>query len=132
MCEKLEDIKISVKKIKSNSIQIKVDLYEVFLSHIFLSSILFYEYTNTIFLQICGISLTRIKEFRKYCPKISLSGEDKATGEFLRSKLLINGFNEACKNIAAIYLKVGYEYMGAIRFRKTTKGNLPHLSYILC
>ena len=41
MCEKLEDIKISVKKIKSNSIQIKVDLYEFCLSGI-IYCLLFY------------------------------------------------------------------------------------------
>ena len=46
--------------------------------------------------------------------------------------MLINGFNEACKNIAASYLKVGDESMSAIRFRTTAKGNLPHLSYIFC
>ena len=45
--------------------------------------------------------------------------------------MLINGFNEACKNIYASYLKVGDESMSAIRFRMTAKDNLPHLSYIL-
>ena len=45
--------------------------------------------------------------------------------------MLIAGFNAACKNIAASFLKVGDESMGAIRFRTTAKGNLPHLSYIL-
>ena len=38
----------------------------------------------------------------------------------------------ACKNIAASFLKVGDESMSAIRPRTTAKGNLPHLSYILC
>ena len=37
----------------------------------------------------------------------------------------------AYKNIAASFLKVGYESMSAIRFHTTAKGNLPHLSYIL-
>ena len=45
-------------------------------------------------------------------------------------KLLFDGFNTACKNIAASFLKVGDESMSAIRFRTTAKGNLPHLSYI--
>ena len=44
---------------------------------------------------------------------------------------LIDGFNAACKNIAASFLKVEDESMSAIRFRTTTKGNLPHLSDIL-
>ena len=47
-------------------------------------------------------------------------------------KLSIDGFNEAFKNIAAIYLRVGDDYMSAIRFRRTKTGNLPHLSYIFC
>ena len=45
-------------------------------------------------------------------------------------KILIDGFNVVCKNIAASSLKVGDESMSAIRFRTTAKGNLPHLSYI--
>ena len=46
--------------------------------------------------------------------------------------MLISGLNEACNNIAESYLKVGNESTGTIRFRTTAKGNLPHLSYILC
>ena len=42
----------------------------------------------------------------------------------------INGFGEACKNIAASYLKVGDESTGKIRFQTTA--NLPHFSYICC
>ena len=45
-------------------------------------------------------------------------------------KILIDGFNVVCKNIAASSLKVGDESMSAIRFRTKAKGNLPHLSYI--
>ena len=52
------------------------------------------------------------------------------TDEWWRAKKLFDGFNTACKNIAASFLKVGDESMSAIRFRTTTKGNLPHLSYI--
>ena len=44
--------------------------------------------------------------------------------------MLINGINEACKNIPSIYLKVGDDSMNAILFQTTEKGNLPHLSYI--
>ena len=50
----------------------------------------------------------------------------------VEGKLLIGGFNMACKNIAAIFLKVGYESTSAIRFRTKAKGNLPHFSYIFC
>ena len=45
--------------------------------------------------------------------------------------MLIHGFNEACKNIYSIYLKVGDDSMSAILFRTMAKGNLPHLYYIL-
>ena len=44
--------------------------------------------------------------------------------------MLTYGFNEACKNISAKYLKVGDESMGAISFQTTVKGNLAHLSCI--
>ena len=47
-------------------------------------------------------------------------------------KLLIYGFNKACSNIAASHLKVRDESMSAIQFRTTSKGDLPHLSYISC
>ena len=52
------------------------------------------------------------------------------TDECCRAKHLFDGFNTACKNIAASFLKVGDESMSAIRFRTTAKRNLPHLSYI--
>ena len=52
------------------------------------------------------------------------------TDEWWRAKHLFDGFNSASKNIAASFLKVGDEWMSAIRFWTTAKGNLPHLSYI--
>ena len=55
---------------------------------------------------------------------------DKATYEWWKEKLLIDGLNAACKNIDASFLKVRDESMSAIRFWNTSKGNLPHLSYI--
>ena len=54
----------------------------------------------------------------------------KATYEWWRKKFLIDGFNAACKNIAASFLKVGDEPMSAIRFWTMAKGNVPHLSCI--
>ena len=53
------------------------------------------------------------------------------TDEWWRAKNLFNGFNTACKNIAASFLKVGDESMSAIWFRTTAKGNLTHVLYIL-
>ena len=55
---------------------------------------------------------------------------DINTDELWRAKHLFDGFNSACKKIAASFLKVGDESMSVIRFRTTSKGNLPHLSYI--
>ena len=54
--------------------------------------------------------------------------EEKATDEWWREKLLIDGFNAACKNIDASFLKVGGDSMSAIRFQTIVKGNLTHLS----
>ena len=52
------------------------------------------------------------------------------TDEWWREKHIFDGFNTACKNIAASFLKLGDESMSAIRFWTTVKGNLPHLSYM--
>ena len=56
---------------------------------------------------------------------------DKEEYYWWRERLLIDGFNEACSNIAASYLKVGDESMSAIQFQTKSKGKLPDLSYIL-
>ena len=70
-----------------------------------LSSLLFYDYTTPPPRQICVISLTRGNEFRKYWPKVFESKEENATDEWWRGGWgLIDGFNEACKNIYARYL----------------------------
>ena len=55
---------------------------------------------------------------------------DKKEYEWWMSRLSIDGFNEACSNIAASYLKVGDDSMSAIRFFTTSKEDLPHLYYI--
>ena len=41
--------------------------------------------------------------------------------------MLIGGFKEACKNIAASYPKVEDEFMSVICFQTTAKGDLPPL-----
>ena len=56
--------------------------------------------------------------------------EEKATDEWWKEKLLIDGFNVACNNISDSSLKVGDESISAISFQTTAKGNLPHLFYI--
>ena len=42
-------------------------------------------------------------------------------------RVLIDGFNDSCKNIAASYMKVRDESMSIIRFCTTQKGN-----YLTC
>ena len=70
-------------------------------------------------------------DYRKYWPQGFESEADKNTYEWWRLKLLLGGFNTACKNIAASFLKVGDESMSEIRFWTTAKRDLPHLSYII-
>ena len=97
-----------------------------------LSSLLFYEYTNTLFpRQVCDISLTRGKELRNYWPKGFDWEKEKATDEWWRAELLIDGFNESLNNISVSSLKVGDESISVIRFPTTAKGGLPHFSFIL-
>ena len=107
-------------------------MYEVCLSYNIFFLIFYFKtiLTNFFSHQISGIYLTRGKEFRKYWPQRFESEADKAKDEWWREIFLIDDFNAACKNIADSFLKVGDESMSAIRFRKTTKGNLPHLYYI--
>ena len=65
-------------------------------------------------------------------PRGFKSEEDKEEYEWRRVTLLIHGLNKAFSNIAARYIKVGDEYMSAMRFHTMSKGDLPHLSYIFC
>ena len=46
--------------------------------------------------------------------------------------LLVYGLNYACNKISVSYLKIDDESMSAICYQITSKGDLPHLSYILC
>ena len=108
-------------------------MYEVCLSYI-IYCLLFYIITiltppPPLPCHFFGIYYTKGKDFRDYCTQGLYPEEDKDSDEWWRARLLNDGFNEACKNIATSYLKVGDESMSKIRFRTTEKGNLPHLSY---
>ena len=81
---------------------------------------------------ICGISHTRDKDFRKYCPSGFDSKGEKESDEWWREMLLIDSFNKESNNTVTSYFKVGIESTIAIRFWTKAKGNLPHLYYILC
>ena len=70
------------------------------------------------------------RSFSKYAPKGFELEVDKEEDDWWRVKFLIYGFTEAFSNMASIYLNIGDDSMCAIRFRTTSKGNVPHLSYI--
>ena len=130
--EKKGDIKPIGNKRKRRSIWIKVDLYEVCISYTVHCLLFYFKTIHTPFNlhQISGISLTRGTKFGKYWPRGFELEADKAINECCMAKLLFYVFNTACNNISASFLKVGDESMSEIRFWTTTKGNLPHLSYI--
>ena len=80
--DKEEEININGKNRKMCSISINVYLYEVYLSYI-IYCLMFYFMNIITHLppppcQICGITLNRGKNFRKYWPKIFELEEDKA------------------------------------------------------
>ena len=70
------------------------------------------------------------KDFIKYWPRGLDLDIDKEEYEWWEARLFIDGFNKACSNIAARYLKVGDESMSVMEFCTTLKGDLPYLSYI--
>ena len=81
-------------------------------------------------LQVCGISLTRFKEFRKFWPCYFVDPLVKVTDDFWKIHGLIDGFNESRRQIASWREKTADESMSAIQFHTTPKGDLPHYSYI--
>ena len=87
----------------------------------------FFEYLPIfIHLQVCGISLTRFKEFRKFWTCSFVDPLVKGTDKFWKIRGLIDGFNESRRQIASGKEKTADESMSAIRFRTTPKGDLPH------
>ena len=81
-------------------------------------------------LQVCGISLTRFKEFRTFWPCSFVDQSVKVTGNFWKIRGLIDGFNKSRSQIASGREKTADESMSAIRFLTTPIGDLPHYSYI--
>ena len=77
-------------------------------------------------LQVCGISLTRFKEFRTFWPCSFVDPLIKGTNNFWKIRGLIDGFNESRGQIASGKEKNADESMSAIRFRTNPKGDLPH------
>ena len=78
-----------------------------------------------IHLQVCGISLTRFKEFRRFWPCSFVDPLVKVTDNFWKIRGLIDGFNESRRQISSGREKTADESMSAIRFRTTPKVDLP-------
>ena len=82
-------------------------------------------------LPVCGISLTRFRDFRKFWPSSFVDPLVKGVDNLWKILGLIDGFNESCRHIASGVGKTADESMSAIRFCTTPKGYLPHYSFIL-
>ena len=76
--------------------------------------------------QVCGISLTRFKEYMKFCPSYFVDPLVKGTDNFWKICGLIDGFNESHMQIASGEGKTADELMSAIQIHKTPKGDLLH------
>ena len=62
----------------------------------------FFEYLPIfLHLQVCGISLTRFKEFKKFWPCSFVDPLVKVTDNFWKIRGLIDGFNESRRQIAS-------------------------------
>ena len=57
--------------------------------------------------QVSGISITRGNQFRRFWPQGFDPDADKNTDEWWRDKILLDGFNTVCKNIAASFFEGG-------------------------
>ena len=87
----------------------------------------FFEYLPIfLHLQVCGIYLTRFKEFRTFWPCSFVHPLVKGTDNFWKIHGLIDRFNESRRQIASGTEKTADESMSAIQFRANPKGNLPH------
>ena len=106
-------------------------LYIYAFDWIILSYTTFFEYLpKFLHLQVCGISLTRFKESRRFWPCYFFDPLVKVTDNFWKIRGLIDRFNESRRQIASGKEKTADEWMSAIRFCTTPKGDLPHYSYI--
>ena len=89
----------------------------------------FFEYLPIFtHLQVCGISLTRFKEFRTFWPCSFVDPLVKVTNNFWKIRGLIDRFNELRRQIASGKEKTADESMSAILLRTTPKGDLPQYS----
>ena len=82
-------------------------------------------------LQVCGISLTRFKDYGAFFPSSFVDPLVKGTNNFWKFRGIIDGFNESHRQIASGVEKTEDELMSAIQLCTTPEGDLPHYSYIL-
>ena len=82
-------------------------------------------------LQVCIISLTTFKEFRKFWTCYFVDTLVKCTNNFWKVRGLIGGFNKYCRQITSGVKKTADYSMSAIQFCTTPKGDLLHYFYIL-
>ena len=76
-------------------------------------------------LQVCDISLTMIKEFRKFWPSSFVDPSVKGTDNFWKIRGLIDGLNGSRRQIASGVEKTADDPTSAILFCTTPKGDLP-------
>ena len=72
-------------------------------------------------LQVCGISLTRFKDFMTFWPCSFVYSSVKGTNNFWKIRGRIDGFNSPCRQIASGVEKAADESMSAIHFSTTPK-----------
>ena len=68
---------------------------------LFISWIFHWVLTSLYPLQVCSISWTRFKEFRKFWPCSFVDTSVKGNGNFWKVRGLIDGFNELHRHIAS-------------------------------
>ena len=88
-------------------------------------------FTSIYPLQVCGLSLTRFKKFKKFWPGSFVDQSVKCTNNFYKTRGLIDGCNKLRRHIASGVEKTADESMGAIILCTTPKGDLMHYSFIL-
>ena len=86
--------------------------------------------TSLYLIQVCGISLTRFKEFREFFPSSFTSPLVKGIDNFWILCGIVDVFNDSHRQISSGVEKKADESISAIQFCATPKGDLPHYSYI--
>ena len=89
-----------------------------------------FEYLPLSLLQVCGVSLTRFKEFKVLWPCYFSSPSPKFPDTFWRVWGVIDGFNQFLRKIYFGVENTLDQSMSYIRFWANPKGDIPHYSHI--